>query len=129
MEADNLPEDVVRFVFEQIDTVPHLEALLLMWETAPRPWSEEQIAARVYVSTDVARRLLQDLHRRRLIAPAAESPGSFAYDGAWDPDGKFMDHLSLTYRRHLVRVATLIHSKASAAVRDFARAFRFNSGE
>ena len=34
-----------------------------------------------------------------------------------------MRTLSETYRRQLVRVATLIHSNASAAVRDFADAF------
>jgi len=30
-----------------------------------------------------------------------------------------------TYRREVVRVSTLIHSKPSSPVRDFARAFRF----
>jgi hypothetical protein len=36
-----------------------------------------------------------------------------------------MENVDSIYRRELVRVAGMIHSKASSAVLDFARAFRF----
>ena len=36
-----------------------------------------------------------------------------------------LKQVEATYRRELVRVANMIHSKAPAAVREFARAFRF----
>ena len=35
-----------------------------------------------------------------------------------------MAAVDTTYRRELIRVSRLIHSKPSAAVREFARAFR-----
>jgi hypothetical protein len=36
-----------------------------------------------------------------------------------------MGRTEAVYRRQIVRISTLIHSKPSSAVRDFARAFRF----
>jgi hypothetical protein len=33
------------------------------------------------------------------------------------------------YRRDLVRISTMIHSKASSSIREFARAFRFKRGQ
>ena len=47
----------------------------------------------------------------------------YAYDSAWEPDEEFMGRVAATYRRNLIRVTTLIHSKAPAAVLEFARAF------
>jgi hypothetical protein len=37
-----------------------------------------------------------------------------------------MARIAATYRRHLIRIATLIHAKASPSVREFARAFESN---
>lgn len=36
-----------------------------------------------------------------------------------------ISQLEAIYRREIVRISTLIHAKPSAAIRDFARAFRF----
>jgi hypothetical protein len=47
----------------------------------------------------------------------------YAYDSAWEPEEGFMERVAATYRRNLIRVTTLIHSKAPAAVLEFARAF------
>jgi hypothetical protein len=116
---------VGRFVVEKIDTVPHLEALLLLWESAPKSWSAEEIAVRVYVPPERALALMQDLARQRLLTSEAGSEERHRYDASWDETGAMMQKVATTYRRHLVRVANLIHSKASPAVRDFARAFQF----
>jgi predicted ArsR family transcriptional regulator len=124
-DARELHSDVVRFIDERIDTVPHLEALLLLWDSAPMRWTADQVAARLYVSSEAAASILDALVQRQL----AESEGekgrlSYHYDGAWDVDGTRMTLVAATYRRQLVQVSSLIHSKASTAVRDFARAFR-----
>jgi hypothetical protein len=49
----------------------------------------------------------------------------YRYEASWDETGMMMQKTVEAYRHHLVRVANLIHSKASPAVRDFARAFQF----
>jgi hypothetical protein len=125
MERGDLPEDVTRFILEKIDTVPHLEALLLLFDSMPKCWTDEEISVRVYVPPAKAHEILQDLVRRKLVTAEATSPESYRYDGAWDESGVMMRKVATTYRQQLVRVANFIHSKASPAVRDFARAFQF----
>jgi hypothetical protein len=123
VQRPEIPEDVLRFLERRIDSVPHLETLLLLWENPAVMWSEADIARRVYVSTEQARTILLDLARHRFIAAA--SPGSYSFDVAWDTE-KIMQQVAACYRRQLVHVASLIHAKAaSEAVRDFARAFQF----
>ena len=59
--SPEIPADVLRFIAERIDTVPQLEALLLVWENQPRAWECEQIAARIYVRRGVCMDILQAL--------------------------------------------------------------------
>jgi predicted ArsR family transcriptional regulator len=118
-------DEVYRFIFENIDSVPHLEALLLLWNTRPANWSPENLAKRLYIDRNSARDLLQDLSREELIAPAAETTEQFYYKTKSPEMDRLIATVDETYRTQLVRVSTLIHSKASSAVRDFARAFRF----
>ena len=102
-----------------------MEALLLLWDSRPKQWSENEIAARLYVSVDVVRNIVQVLVRRRLISTVANSEKHYWYETR-DADGDLLvEAMAATYRRELVRVSTFIHTKASSAVRDFADAFKF----
>ena len=124
MTDNNIPADVRQFIVDKIDSVPQLEALLLTWERPAESWTEETLSRSLYVEPLLAKRIVADLIRHGLVKKL-EPSGALAFDSAWDPDGAFIKRLAQTYRTHLVRVATLIHSNASAAVRDFARAFDF----
>lgn len=127
MPPVEIPDDVFEFLSRRIDSVPHLEALLLFLESPGAVWSAAEIAARVYVSRDAAREILVDLERHRFIA--AEAPESFRYQADWD-EGKLMPRVADVYRKHLVQVAELIHAKgAPSAVEEFARAFKFTKKE
>jgi hypothetical protein len=116
-------DDVYRFILAQIESVPHLEALLLLWRSRPRAWSERQLAAELFVDISVTKHLAQELVRQNLAS--ATEAGEYRYD----PKTKEMDALVVAladvYKRELIRVSSLIHSKAASAARDFARAFRF----
>lgn len=127
MRGDDIPEEVLRFIERRIDSVPHIETLLLLWEDPARSWTGAEIAARVYVSGEQGHRVLLDLARNGLIA--AVTPTSFAYRPDWD-EGQLMKKVAAAYRGYLVQISQLIHAKAaSEAVRDFARAFQFKSEE
>jgi hypothetical protein len=120
-----LHPDVVRFIEERIETVPHLEALLLVWDSGGQRWRLQQVAARLYIAPAQATSILEDLVKRQLVQSGEDESGAYyQYDGAWDPGGERMALVAATYRQQLLQVATLIHSKASTAVHDFARAFR-----
>lgn len=125
MTPADIPEDVLRFIRSHIDTVPHLEALLLVWESAPKEWTTEELAARLYVDVANATRISNDLTRLRMFK---STDSGFAYD----PTGEHADILprvAESYRRQLVQVARFIHSKGSAEMQEFARAFKFKPDE
>jgi DNA-binding FadR family transcriptional regulator len=123
MTSPEIPARVLQFLAERIDTVPQLEALLLLWEDPQRLWSEEELAGRIYVSRPVAATILQALQRQQLVTAESAAAVRYRYNPQWDPSGEVMPEVAASYRRHLVPLATLIHSRASTAVREFARAF------
>ena len=41
--------DPYRFIHEHIDSVPHLEALILLWNSRPVGWTCDELASRLYV--------------------------------------------------------------------------------
>ena len=123
MTSPEIPARVLQFLAERIDTVPQLEALLLLWENPQQLWSEEQLAGRIYVGRQVAATILHGLQRQQLVTADPESAVRYRYNPQWDPSGEIMPEVAAAYRSHLVPLATFIHSRASTAVREFARAF------
>jgi hypothetical protein len=122
-DAPDVPPRVLQFIADKIDTVPELEALLLMWESPARAWLDEEIARSVYVTTHAAMGILQSLERRNLVCGDEHQPRRYAYSNSWDTCGDLMAEVAAAYRRHLIQVATFIHSNGSASIREFARAF------
>lgn len=122
MQQENpLRRDVDQFILEEIDSVPHLEALLLLWNRRPRVWSVDELAHQLYISTDQTTDIVRDLQARGL---ATFEAGQGAYNEAW-PNPELMQAVDRLWRRELIRISSLIHSKASPSVRQFASAFRF----
>lgn len=122
-------EQIDRFVVDNIDTVPQLEALLLMWRNQPRQWTSDQVARNLYISTELANVELHHLEQNGLISIAPES--SEAYGLNLEPENRrqMLAALEEMYRRELVRISNLIHAKAPRSMRDFASAFRFKKEE
>ena len=117
---------VDRFVLDYIDTVPHLEALLLLWRSRPRDWAVSELAQALYLKERQAANIAQDLMREGLIKPAGDRLQYRSDDADQDV---LMAAVDATYRRETVRLSTLIHSRASRAVRDFAQSFRLKKEE
>jgi len=115
-------EEIYTFVGEEFDTIPHLEALLLVWRNQPRRWTASEIARELYVPEDAAQTILEGLHRRGLLAM---SEGQYRYASLSIKRDRLVEALEATYRRELIPISRLIHSKGTAAMRNFADAFRF----
>jgi hypothetical protein len=126
-EQDHAKSAVDQFLRDQIDTVPHLEALLLLWNSRPKPWSIEEMA-RLFLASEAGREILGDLARQGLIVTVPGEVGTYHYEPEEKRD-QLVGSVDSTYRRELIRVSRLIHSKPSAAIREFARAFRFKKDE
>jgi len=116
---------VEEFILEKIDTVPQIEALLLIWNKRPKAWSVQEMANALYVSPEVTRAVLQDLVEKELISREPQQSGQYVYRTKPPEREDLMSLLDRTYRHELIRISKLIHAKAPSAVEQFARAFRF----
>lgn len=114
-----------QFILTNIDSVPQLEGLVLLWESRPASWTADELAARLYISPEKAAEALRGLIRSGMIAELPGSPVRYAYFSRSEAQDALMLDVHTTYRRELVEVSHMIHSKASPAIREFARAFRF----
>jgi hypothetical protein len=121
-----LTEEHVRLILDYASTVPHLEVLLLLWENAPHAWATEQIARRIYTSTDTVVALLRDLRHEGLVLEDADGNARLTEDEALR---QVASQIVLAYRDNVSRVASLIHSGPPKALREFARAFRIKGDD
>jgi hypothetical protein len=123
MAPPEIPESVLAFVRDRIDSVPELEALLLLSGDPAKSWTAADVAARIYVREDRAAAILAILQRRRLVAPVEPRSDRYAFQPADQSERLLIDALDRAYRSNLITLATFIHEKAPASVREFARAF------
>jgi len=124
MPEDQLRKHVDEFILGRIRTVPHLEALLLVWNKRPNTWTAEQMSRALYIPAELADSILHDLSAQGLIRESAESPGIYDYQSSSREQDSLLAAVDTTYRRELIRVTRMIHSKTPSALQEFARAFR-----
>jgi hypothetical protein len=122
MSSDEVPDAVKRLIAEHIDTIPELEAILLLRQCRERDWSAAEAGQRLYVSAAVGSHILSVLAERGFLSRQDQR---FRYQPATRELESVVDHLAETYARQLVSVTRLVHGKPSASVRQFADAFRF----
>ena len=124
MSSGAIPFEVEHFILDYIDSVPHLEALLLMFQAPEVRWSVAELAARIYVNERQAGAILEDLTRRAVIARIERSPPAYQFVPRSQAQTELLGKVALAYRTQLVQLTRFIHSNASGSVREFARAFR-----
>ena len=124
MERADPENELVQFIVDHLETVPHLEALLLIWQNQSTLWTAEVLAARIYVSPNAGRSILERFHRDGVLRLESAAESAYCYDPAWDAERQLLPRLADLYRRQLVQVTKLIHSQGSSSVREFARAFQ-----
>jgi hypothetical protein len=120
--GNEIPAHVLRFLRENIDTVPQLETLLMMREERDRRWLVADVASRNYIAEHRAADTLNSLQRRGLVT-SDESPPRFRFDPATDEVRALIDDLARCYQKNLSRITEFIHAKPSASIKEFARAF------
>ncbi len=124
MVESHIPDDVARFVLENIYSVAHLEALLLLRSNRGQEWSIRALAARLYISEDQTAELVIVLRAQGFIAAKAPEPASFRYEPASADLNTMLERLAEVYTKQLVPVTNLIHSRPKPRIQEFADAFR-----
>ncbi len=124
MSIKALPDTIVRFLNQHIDSVEQLEVLLLLHRAGESAWTAEMVAAALYTQPASAARRLAALRDHRLIELASPEPPSYRYVLDSSEAGEMISTLADTYRERRVAVVTAIASKPMENVRAFSDAFR-----
>lgn len=124
MSNTNLSDELRRFIYS-IESVPYLEAMLLLRQEPAQVWDEYALAKRLYLSPQKAAKMLLELCASGICVPGSAGNG---YNYAPPSDlSMLVDQLAIYYSSHLIEVTNTIHSKSSAGRRThlFADAFKF----
>jgi hypothetical protein len=129
MTPKALPDDVIRFLNEHIDSVEQLEVLLLLHRAAEAAWTAEMVAAALYTQPASAARRLESLHADGLIERVAGAGDAYRFVPEPADQGEMIATIADTYRERRVAVVTAIASKPMENVRAFSDAFRLRRKE
>lgn len=126
---DVIPEDVKQFILQYIDSIVELEGLLLVRANPQEVWDARAIARRLYIEEPQAKALILRLAEQGFLHPIGDEV-SFKYQyRATSPDLEAkLALLAEVYRKYLVPVTNLIHSRPKNRVQEFANAFRIRKG-
>src|SRR5687767_11294496 len=118
------PEDIEQFILEKIDSVAEMEALLLLRDNAETLWSVVNLAKRLYITEEQTAKILDHLCAEGLLNPGPSEHPGFRYQPESLDLESSVSRVAEIYRKHLVPISNLIHSKPRARIREFAAAFR-----
>ena len=119
MTAHSIPADLREFIAEHIHSIAQLEALLLLMNNE-RGFSLEECASRLYISPKDCEAALQPLIADRFVKADEGRFVLLTEDGSMI---RKVRDLAEVYRRQLIPVTNLIHSKRDR-IQSFADAFR-----
>lgn len=120
MVDDAIPDDVRDFIVRHIDSVAQLEALLLLRANSNESWDAARAAARLYTGEEEIKAVLTQLRADGLLS---HKDDVYRYECPPETQAK-VDRLADVYRRHLIPVTNVIHTKPRR-IREFANAFKF----
>jgi hypothetical protein len=121
MADDPIPADLRDFILRYIDSIAHLEALLLLRASLETSWEVAAVAARLYSSTEQAGEVLAQLCDEHLLVC---EDGIYRYAGQPPEHLAMIDRLAESYAKQLIPITNMIHSKPRR-IRQFADAFKF----
>jgi hypothetical protein len=121
MADDPIPYDLREFILAHIDSVAHLEGLLLLQRDPGRSWDPSSVAERLYVSKDEATDLLMRLNDDGFLTL---KEGSYHFDPESAKQREMAGRVADAYSQHLIPITNIIHAKPRR-IREFSDAFKF----
>jgi hypothetical protein len=118
--SEPLPGELRDFLARHIDSIAHLEALLLLRSAADGAWDAHAAAGRLYIGAQEASEVLAHLAAHGLLSL---DESGYRFDPASSDLRDMADLLAEHYKRHLIPITNLIHAKPRR-IRQFANAFK-----
>lgn len=120
MTHSDIPKRVRDLISRDLSSVEQLELLFLLRQLQPQELSAEEASRRLHTSQHSSRTRLEELVRTGHVAVRAER---YRYAASGEAD-RAVAELERYYGTHRTRIISLIFSRPSESVRDFADAFR-----
>jgi hypothetical protein len=124
--VEDIPQDVVRFLAEHIESVVQLEVLLLLQSRATAAWQAPDVAAHLRISPDWTEAALAKLARGEILAVDNHQ---YRYAPRTPELARTIESLAAAYEDRRVSVISLIFSKPPNPIRQFTDAFRLRKEE
>lgn len=120
MADELIPLDVREFVLTYIQSIAQLEALLLLKSKPDVVWNCANVASQLYIDEGQAKEVLDRLCEDGLVSCDADT---YRFNSDAPDIGAMVERLATLYRKHLIPVTNLVHSRPSGA-QAFAAAFK-----
>jgi hypothetical protein len=128
--AEVFPDDVRRFLDENVPSIDQLEVLRLLWEDPAAEWTEAALAAELQAPPADLTGHVAALAARGLLHAEPRGAGVACRYGPRDPDRDALLRKVLgLYRERPVSMIKLVYARARDPLRNFADAFRFRKEE
>jgi hypothetical protein len=122
---DDVPEKVLRFLNNYIDSIEQIHVLILLYENKEKEWTIEAINQELRSAEPSIEKRLTDLINSKVLAPP-KTPGRFTYQPYSDELRSAISDVVEFYKVRPYKVIELIFSQDSKdVIRTFANAFRF----
>jgi len=121
MMSELIPDDIRKFILENIDSIAELEALLLLRKNPDQDWTKQSLSKRLYIEETAAARALERIMSAGLCMRVQES---YRFGPNSETKRLVVNRLADVYDRYLIPVTNFIHEKP-ARIQNFAEAFRF----
>jgi hypothetical protein len=124
-----VPIPVARFIATHVQTLEQLEVLLLMMHSPDRWWDAHAIAGAVGILEDTARRILDRLAARNLLAIRITGDVRYQFQPGESSLAEAARLTADTYRTNRLGVLQLVTEARRRSLRAFADAFRIRDDD
>lgn len=122
MATSRLPLDIKSFLIESVDSVAHLEVLLMLYSNPNKDWSAELVSRESRSNMTAATQQLESLARNGLLKISDSKTYKFQ---PTNPDmHELVKRLFDIYHDAPVAVVTCIYEKPTDKLKGFADAFK-----
>ena len=129
MSDDGIPEDVRRFITEQIASIEQLEVLLLLFQGGRREFSAVGISKQLYTSAESVERWLSSMCSSGLLVCRTGDEKLYQYKPSSGDLDRIVRLLANAYSERRVSIINLVFAKPLDHIRTFADAFKFKKDD
>ena len=123
MDSEGIRDDVAQLISQHINSIEHLEVLLLLYRNPQKAWTAADVSRELYTTPESAARWLAELHASGLIV--LDDTVQPCYHYAAGTNDTAVANLAAAYKERRVRIINMIISKPLDHIRSFADAFKF----